>query len=92
MTRIANEDLASRLAKVEYNGGTELPEYFRQVRMQYWEDWDDDLKEALSAVLKNNLTYAGAGYEAGGEPYLGYFLCATVDDDDLPWDRTQTDW
>jgi hypothetical protein len=46
-------------------------------------------------VLKNNSLYYGSELEAGSiehPMYPDYFFCATVDDDDLPWDRSQTDW
>jgi hypothetical protein len=87
-----------RLAKVQSSGKT-LPEYFRQINQQVqveleangWEGDEDAIVLALDAVLKSNLLYAGSEHEAGGR-YPEYFFCATVDDDDLPWDRTQTDW
>jgi len=91
-----DEDLASLIAKVEYDiDTTELPEYFRnlsKVDWKAWENWTEDFKDGLSNVLKNNLVYCWSGVEAGSGDYEEYFFCATVDDVDLPWDRTQIDW
>jgi hypothetical protein len=90
------QDLVSRLAGIKYSRNA-LPQYFREIDTLYWgdgENWGryDDIDIALETVLKNNLLYAGSKHEAGGEHFPDYFFCATVDDDDLPWDRTQTDW
>jgi hypothetical protein len=92
MTRIAEGDIASRLARVEYDEETKLPQYFRQIGKQYWGHWNGNINAALSDVLGNCFVYSGSGVEAGSEWYEAYFLCATVDDEDLPWDRNQTDW
>jgi len=48
------------------------------------------LEEVLYALLKNNLMMDPTKTLAG-EDWVG-FLCAEVADEDLPWDRTQTDW
>jgi hypothetical protein len=85
--------LASRIAKIEYSSQvTLLPEYFRKLSKEDWGEWDDSLQNELSAVLKNNSLYPGPGVEAGSLDREGYFFCAIVDDEDLPWDVTQTDW
>ena len=85
-------ELASTLAKIDYCSKINLPEYLREVSIAYWGDWDDEIQKLLSAVLTNSLLYSGSEIEVGSEGHESYFLCATVDDDDLPWDRTQTDW
>jgi hypothetical protein len=74
----------------KYHRLDQIPEYFRRVYKDC-RDWSDNLYEALLSVLENKLLYGGP--EVGiGEDYPDYFFCATVDDEDLPWDRTQVDW
>jgi hypothetical protein len=94
MTRY-NSDDAHRLAQIEYDCEVGLPRYFYKVSKGYWGEFDEDIREELSPVLKNNLLYSGSELEAGSmehSMYEEFFFCATVDDNDLPWDRSQTDW
>lgn len=96
INKYGGQDFVSRLAGIKYSRKN-LPQYFREINTLDWgdgESWEryDDIKIALEIVLENNLLYAGSEHEAGGERFPHYFFCATVDDNDLPWDRTQTDW
>jgi len=50
---------------------------------------------SVAALLKNELVLdPDVGLESAGATgkYLHYFLCATVDDEDLPWDINATDF
>jgi hypothetical protein len=94
MTRY-NSDDAHRLEQIEYDCEVGLPRYFYEVSKGFWGDFDEDIRGELLPVLKNNLLYSKSELKAGSiehPMYEDYFFCATVDDDDLPWDRSQTDW
>jgi len=45
----------------------------------------------IRKVLENNMTL-GKRLVAGQDQCWDRFLCAEIDDRDLPWDRTQEDW
>jgi hypothetical protein len=50
------------------------------------------LRVALDDLLENKLTFDRSAVAGGDYPFNEYFLCATVEDEDLPWDPTETDW
>ncbi len=54
--------------------------------------FDDDLE--LSELLKNNLVLNRLELRSGDEDEeeADYFLCAEIEDEDLPWDITELDW
>lgn len=50
----------------------------------------DDL--CLTDLLMNNLVFDGKLLIAREGSVEGYFLCAAVKDEDLPWNPEETDW
>jgi hypothetical protein len=71
-----------------------LPSFYRKVRRDLESEVDskyEKLKFLLDNLLKNNLVF-GRDLVAGEGPAENHFLCVTVDDNELPWDRTQIDW
>lgn len=91
-TDSAEDSFSFYLAEIEFGDDTKFPEYFRKLSKKRWGESDENIQAALSAVLENHLLYGGSEHKAGSDDYPDYFFCATVDDDDFPWDRTQTDW
>lgn len=72
----------------------ENADYFRQIFTRYvqpengWEDMD-----CLRELLVSKLVLASSDYAAGGAGgACSGFLCAEVEDKDLPWDLSETDW
>jgi hypothetical protein len=91
--------LQIEINKVKLQEYSSLPEYFRRLkegRGEYgycdYRNERDEFEGALDTLLGNNLKFGGSKYLSGEEPLEDYFLCATIDDDDLPWDHTQADW
>lgn len=101
-----NAQLGEYVKKVELGADMSLPEYYRDVycgnilEEDYDSEYEDGqykeditmIESALKPVLENRLKFSGRDLLAGERPFEKHFLCATIDDDDLPWDRTQTDW
>jgi hypothetical protein len=52
----------------------------------------DDLRVALNALLVNNLYSTNCQATDGRTNTEDIFLCAAIDDSNLPWDRSQIDW
>lgn len=50
------------------------------------------LSNYLSPLLKNKLMISRRNYIAEKASCEGMFLCAKVDDEDLPWDLTEKEW
>ena len=46
----------------------------------------------LSDLLRNNLVLDQAGRVAGEGDEKDCFLCAKIEDEDLPWDPEEHDW
>jgi hypothetical protein len=70
-----------------------LPRYFSKLRGSIDQVFPEGLAEALDILLGSNLTLTGSN-DRPGQPgmYQDTFLCAEIDDEDLPWDVDQTDW
>ena len=45
----------------------------------------------LTDMLENNLVLSGKWLIAGKDSVEGYFLCAAIEDEDLPWNPKETD-
>jgi hypothetical protein len=99
--RLSSEypNLSKEIRRVKLETG--LPEYYRDLHrgyVRYDEDCDYGDKTGLvecilQPLLENNLKFDGRDELAGSDcGFLVYFLCATIDDEDLPWARTETDW
>jgi hypothetical protein len=70
-----------------------LPKFFRNI--DYGDDLPDDGSTDplyLSELLWNNLVLGLAGRVAGMGDEEDCFLCAKIDDEDLPWDPEEHDW
>ncbi|TGO39693.1 hypothetical protein BHYA_0049g00290 [Botrytis hyacinthi] len=66
--------------------GGSLPKYHR-----FLQSCQPYLKEPISDILKNKLKLDPSAVAGEGE-YSHNFLCIEVNDSDIPWDITQTDW
>jgi hypothetical protein len=64
-------------------------------REQMMRSYYDDLDETLAPVatlLQSNLVLDRTGFGAGEGPYKNTFLCAELEDEDMPWDAAEFDW
>jgi hypothetical protein len=52
----------------------------------------NSLQDALRDLLVNNLVLDRTGYAAGEGDYESYFLCANVEEEEMPWDKGEVDW
>jgi hypothetical protein len=91
--------LQTEINKVKLISCLSFPEYYRNLKDGQgtydtcnYGDEREEVEDILDTVLENNLKFGGSKCLSGKEPFENYFLCATVDDDDLPWDRSQNDW
>jgi hypothetical protein len=91
--------LAAEINKIKLDADASLPEYYRLLRKGVYYDAVCDygayrvqIKQVLERLMGNDLKFGGSKDLSGRCPFQNYFLCATIDDDDLPWDGTQTDW
>jgi hypothetical protein len=46
----------------------------------------------VAKLLRSNLTLDRTGFRAGEGPYHYTFLCAELEDEDMPWDASEFDW
>jgi hypothetical protein len=72
-----------------------LPLYFRSLYEKSVGSMTDDaagLKCALKRPLFNRLMLDGNEFEAGYCDCQDIFLCAEIDDEDLPWNVNETKW
>lgn len=80
------------ISALEYNGevlGTEqrYPCFLRKL-----EKAGDFTHEAFEGIFESNLVLAKSMYKVGKVECVDNFLCAEVDDKDLPWDINELDW
>jgi hypothetical protein len=73
-----------------------LPQYFYKIRCSGKDSLSSSL---LDKVLQNNLIFTGGNaygghgdVRAGYDFWNDYFFCGKLADEDIPWDRTETDW
>ncbi|KAH7355137.1 hypothetical protein BKA65DRAFT_581836, partial [Rhexocercosporidium sp. MPI-PUGE-AT-0058] len=52
----------------------------------------EELKEALQDLMVNNLRLDHSGFGSGENGDDNYFLCANIEDDEMPWDVDEIDW
>jgi hypothetical protein len=98
--------LGAQVAILEnFDYGIKNPKFYKAVQ-QIWdlqevEDADDDafgtenmseLEDKLRIILQNELVLDNSGCGPGEGGYESYVLCATIRDEDMPWDATQIDW
>ncbi|TVY51276.1 hypothetical protein LCER1_G005999 [Lachnellula cervina] len=73
------------------NSVVNLPEYYRQ--LYECRQLPKPLKNLIKPLLKNNLKLDSRESQAGESgAYKNYFLCASIEDEDLPWDLNKRDW
>jgi hypothetical protein len=66
------------------------PLYYRN--LYNCESFGQILYETIAPLLKNNLMLERRGPSTGDNLYDDFFLCAAIEDEDLPWDITEFDW
>lgn len=72
-----------------------MPRYFRQIsELEYANDSEAGTEyfKVLKQLLDNNLRMFWTNAIPGRGVQQMYFFCATVPDDELPWDIIETDW
>ena len=71
-----------------------MPCYFRSVLADGTLNLTGYLKHALGELLQCNLAFGNDIKDWGDvcDVLDNGFLCATVDDDELPWDLEEVDW
>ncbi|KAF7903040.1 hypothetical protein EAF00_002942 [Botryotinia globosa] len=68
-------------------GGIGVKPYFYRKLVGREEEFSEDLNEVLSGKLQlDSSAVAGVGH------YDDHFFCASLSDEELPWDTTETDW
>jgi hypothetical protein len=71
----------------------ELPAFYRELSKKQDDNKEYPFSNALKEVLENNLVLIRQGKELiESSDYDYYFLCAEIDDEDLPWDVNEIDW
>lgn len=104
--RKALEQDSSTMIKIAYDCPTDsgpartdksklrLSQYYRAVYEDIGHGILSDFKHLLLPLLKSNLKLDTSGEISGQKDgkYAQCFLCAEIDDEDLPWDINQEDW
>jgi len=47
---------------------------------------------SIEELLQNNLALDRTNFSAGEGPYTNRYLCAELEDEDMPWDAAESDW
>ncbi|KAH8795468.1 hypothetical protein BGZ57DRAFT_865733 [Hyaloscypha finlandica] len=47
---------------------------------------------SIEELLQNNLALDRTSFGAGEGPYTNRYLCAELEDEDMPWDAAESDW
>jgi hypothetical protein len=84
------EDEAFVKNKTRVGSHISLPLYYRNMYNNL--SAYKTLRESVAPLVKNNLAFAGSGNSSGETLYNDSFLCAEIEDEDLPWDITEFDW
>jgi hypothetical protein len=72
-----------------------LPKFFRNIANNEFVPYETSIDPDslyLSDLLRNNLVLDQAGRVAGEGDEKDCFLCAKIEDEDLPWDPEEHDW
>ena len=79
------------LARDNVTGGVILPKFLRIIFETVWheDEWSEVLQELLACKLALGVSHDD--FNAGDGGFEGMFLCATVEDDELPWNDA-VDW
>jgi hypothetical protein len=68
-----------------------LPSFYRKLyNAETTRNIENTLEEHIKPLMKNELTLCREAPD--NDPYDRWFLCVTIEDEDLPWDTTETDW
>ena len=92
------DEFASNTAMITGDCGSDigyvpLPLYYRKLYEKdglYYEV-ETAFKEKIGPLMENNLALYRVG-NMRDSVKENYFLCVTIDDEDLPWDMTQIEW
>ena len=63
----------------------------KQYRRDYYEGVDETFA-SVAKLLQSNLVLDRTGFGAGEGPYHDTYLCAELEDEDMPWDAAEFDW
>lgn len=92
----SQEYMVKMREKSTEDDGLQLPMYFRLIYEDINYEFDTDrggLIEALGDILECNLAFpCPYNTRPGWGRRRKNFLCAKVEDDELPWDIEETDW
>jgi hypothetical protein len=80
------------MAHARANDRLNLPLYYRDLYESHDGSSSEIVRTVLAHLFKKNLLLDKSGATAGFDKYIEYFLCAEIDDEDLPWDINQKDW
>lgn len=71
-----------------------MPHYFREIlsRNNNLPEEISAADEGLESLLENKLVLDRKARVAGEGNEEDYFLCASIEYEDLPWDMEETDW
>jgi hypothetical protein len=77
----------------ENPGYVPLPLYYRRLyeEEELMYEVEKAFKEHIGPLMENNLALYRVG-DMTDSIKEDYFLCVTIDDEDLPWDTTKIDW
>jgi hypothetical protein len=82
-------NVASKLLKT--TGRISLPAYYQEL-MNFKSGYGGHPFQPLLGGLMGNRLSLNIDGEPGAGKYRDYFLCAWIDDKDLPWDINEVDW
>jgi hypothetical protein len=94
------KDLSRIAAEYGYTGATRgpvaFPLYYRKLFEKeglfndIQQDWREKIREVLGKLMEDNLALYRSGDLVGC--CKDNYFCVTIDDKDLPWDTTQSEW
>lgn len=92
-------EVKSCIARLEFRNenepGPRLPWFYRAVYADGYggeREYQEMVREIVGPLLVSKLVFERDGLRPGKDLYDHHFLCATVEDDEIPWDQTQADW
>lgn len=88
----AAQEQALSLGHLFVQSQCSLPVYYRILWRSQPKGASSLIKAILDQLLKNNLRLDRSGLGAGEGRYQHHFLCASMEDTNLPWNRDQSDW
>jgi hypothetical protein len=68
-----------------------MPRYFQQLQEKQEELFCKEFDGGLDSLMKSNLVLERQQETGKGDAH-DYFLCVSIDDEDLLWDTAEIDW